>query len=271
MAKRLEGKTALITGAGSGMGRAMAQLFSAEGAQVVCADISGAQDAVAKEIGSAAVGVQADVSREDEVQAMVTAAEQAFGRIDVLVNNAGFGGARLPVHEQTTEEWDRVHGVNLRGVFFCLKYGITSMLQTGGGSVVNIASSSALVGWRHHGVYGAAKAGVVQLTKIAALDYAEHGIRVNAICPGTIWTGLVASSQLHVEPPSDAPRASGIPIDRWGLASEIATAALFLASDEAAYVTGTALPVDGGYAIGYPGTAAVPRAAAAAPKPASTG
>jgi NAD(P)-dependent dehydrogenase (short-subunit alcohol dehydrogenase family) len=267
---RLEGKTALITGGGSGMGRAMARLFSAEGAQVVCADISGAQDEVAEEIGSAAVGVHADVSREDEVHAMITAAEQAFGRIDVLVNNAGIGGARLPVHEQTTEEWDHVHGVNLRGVFLCLKHGVTSMLQTGGGSIVNIASSSALVGWRHHGVYGAAKAGVVQLTKITALDYAERGIRVNAICPGTIWTGLVPSSKLHAEPPPDAPRASGIPIDRWGLASEVASAALFLASDEAAYVTGTALPVDGGYAIGYPGTAGAQRAAASASKPAST-
>ncbi len=256
---RLKGKVAVITGAGSGMGKAMAVMFAAEGARVVCADISGRQDEVAATIGSAAVAVHADVADESQVQNMIVTAEREFGRLDILVNNAGFGGGLKPLHEQTTEHWDRVHGVNVRGVFFGMKHGVISMLKTGGGAIVNIASAVALVGWKGHGVYGAAKAGVIQMTKCAALDYAEQNIRVNAVCPGTTWTGLVKESEIHQVPPADAPVLPGIPMNRWGLASEIAAAALFLASDEASYITGTALPVDGGYAIGFSGTAAEQR------------
>jgi NAD(P)-dependent dehydrogenase (short-subunit alcohol dehydrogenase family) len=256
MAKRLEGKSCIITGAGSGMGKAMAELFAAEGAKLVLADISGNQEAVATAVGNGAVPVQCDVSREDEVRAMIAAAEKAFGRLDILCNNAGFGGGMAPLHEQTTENWDRVHATNLRGVFFGMKYGVISMLKTGGGAIVNTTSASGVVGWKHHSIYGAAKAGVNQLTRTAALDYAKDNIRVNAVVPGTIWTGLVEQSKTIPEPPEDGFRLPGIPMDRWGLASEIAAAALFLASDESSYTTGALLPVDGGYCIGFSGMGA---------------
>ena len=256
MNNRLEGKAAIVTGAGSGMGKAMAEMFAREGAKVICADISGAQDAVAAAIGEAATSVHADVSDEGDIQTMIAAAEEKFGRLDILVNNAGFGGGMKPLHEQTAADWDRVNAVNLRGVFLGMKYGVTSMLKTGGGSIVNISSASAVVGWKHHSIYGAAKAGVNQLTRAAALDYAKQGIRVNAVAPGTIWTGLVEASKTMPEPPGDGFRLPGIPLDRWGLASDIAAAALFLASDEANYVTGVILPVDGGYSIGFSGMGA---------------
>ena len=253
---RLQNKIAVITGAGSGMGKAMAELFSAEGAKVVLADISGKQDEVAASIGEAAVAVHCNVADEGDVQKMIATAEDRFGRLDILVNNAGFGGGMAPLHEQSTESWDRVHSVNIRGVFFCMKHGVISMLKTGGGSVVNVGSASAVVGWKGHSIYGAAKAGVHQMTRAAALDYAGQNIRVNAIAPGTMWTGLVPQSQTFSEPPPGVFRLAGIPMDRWGLASDIANAALFLASDEAAYITGVVLPVDGGYCIGFSGMGA---------------
>jgi NAD(P)-dependent dehydrogenase (short-subunit alcohol dehydrogenase family) len=253
---RLKGKVAVITGAGSGIGKVTAHRFADEGANVVCASISGSAIDVAAEIGDAAIGLRMDVSDEAAVQNLIAKAEEAFGRIDILVNNAGFGGGLKPLHEQTTETWDRVHGVNLRGVFFCMKYGIISMRRTGGGSIVNISSATALVGFKHHGVYGAAKAGVNQLTKVAALDYADDGIRVNAVCPGSIWTGLVPMSKRSPEPPPGVRRVPGVPMDRWGLSEEIASAALFLASDEASFITGTVMPVDGGYTIGFSGMGA---------------
>jgi len=256
MAGRLVNKVAVITGAGSGMGKATAELFVAEGAKVVCADISGKQNDVAAALGNAAVAVHADVSNEADIQNMIATAEQKFGRLDILVNNAGFGGGMKALHEQTTEAFDRIHATNIRGVFFGMKYGVISMMKTGGGTIVNIGSASGIVGWKHHSVYGAAKAGVHQLTKTGALDYAKYGIRVNAIAPGTIWTGLVEASKKYATPPPDAKRLPGIPLDRWGLASDIANAVLFLAGPESAYVTGVILPVDGGYCIGFSGMGA---------------
>jgi NAD(P)-dependent dehydrogenase (short-subunit alcohol dehydrogenase family) len=130
------------------------------------------------------------------------------------------------------------------------------MMKTGGGAIVNIGSASGVVGWKHHSIYGAAKAGVHHMTKAAALDYADNNIRVNAIAPGTMWTGLVEASKTIPEPPKDGFRLPGIPLDRWGLARDIANAALYLASDEANYVTGVILPVDGGYCIGFSGMGA---------------
>jgi len=253
---RLRNRIAVITGGGSGMGRAMAEVFVAEGAKVVCADISGRQDQVAASLGEAAVAVHANVALEADVQRMIATAEERFGRLDILVNNAGFGGGLMPLHEQTSESWDRIHAVNIKGVFFGMKYGVISMLKSGGGAIVNIASSAGLVGWKGHGVYGAAKAGVIQMTKCAALDYAANNIRANAVCPGTTWTGLVKQSEQYPEPPPGTFVLPGIPMNRWGLAREIAMAALFLASDEASYITGAAVPVDGGYAIGFSGMGA---------------
>ena len=266
MAGRLAGKIAVITGAGSGMGRAMAEIFSAEGARLVLGDISGNQDVVAAAVNAAhgggsdnspiAVGVHCDVGNEGDVRNMIAAAEQTFGKLDILCNNAGFGGPMAPLHEQTLDVWDKVHATNIRGTFLCMKYGITAMLKSGGGAIVNTGSASGVVGWKHHSVYGAAKAGVHQLTKIAALDYSDKNIRINAIAPGTMWTGLVEMSKTHAEPPAGAFVLAGIPMGRWGLARDIANAALYLASDEAAYVTGVTLPVDGGYCIGFSGMGA---------------
>jgi NAD(P)-dependent dehydrogenase (short-subunit alcohol dehydrogenase family) len=263
---RLEGKIAVITGGGSGMGRAMAEIFSAEGAKVVLADISGKQEQVAAAINEAAsasgtnevraVPVHCNVSIEEDVQNMIKAAEDNFGRLDILCNNAGFGGPMAPLADQTLADWDRVHDTNIKGPFLGMKYGIKSMLKTGGGAIVNTTSASGVVGWKHHSIYGAAKAGVNQLTKTGALDYSDKGIRINAIAPGTMWTGLVEASQQFAEPPEDFPMLAGIPLGRWGLAKDIAYAALYLASDEAAYVTGVILPVDGGYSIGFSGMGA---------------
>jgi NAD(P)-dependent dehydrogenase (short-subunit alcohol dehydrogenase family) len=253
---RLNDKIAIITGAGSGMGKAMAELFASEGAKVVCADISGDQDAVAAGIGDAALPIHCNVADEDDIKAMIAATEAKWGRIDILCNNAGFGGGMAPLHEQTPENWDRVHAVNIRGVFLCMKHGIVSMLKTGGGAIVNTGSASGVVGWKGHSIYGAAKAGVHQMTKAAALDYGTQGIRVNAIAPGTMWTGLVPQSKDNPEPPEGGWRLAGIPMDRWGTAMDIAHAALFLASDEANYITGVILPVDGGYCIGFSGMGA---------------
>jgi len=249
--ERLAGKVAVITGAGSGIGREMAQLFAREGARVVCADRNGSEEQTAAAIGSGAIAVHVDVAIGADVENLIGIAEATFGRIDVLCNNAGFGGPRMPLAEQTEENFDLVHSVNLKGVFFGMKYGIASMLRAGGGgSVVNTASATGLVGWKGHSIYAAAKAGVIQLTKCAALDYAGSGIRVNAICPGTTWTGLVPASAEHPLPPPDANPGFDIPLARWGLAAEQAAAALFLASEESSYITGVALPVDGGYVTG---------------------
>jgi NAD(P)-dependent dehydrogenase (short-subunit alcohol dehydrogenase family) len=253
---RLANKIAIITGAGSGMGKAMAEVFVREGAKVLLADISGEQDAVAASLGGAAVAVHCDVADEEQVRAVISTAEERYGRVDILCNNAGFGGGMAPLAEQTSENWDKIHSVNIRGVFLCMKYGIEAMLRAGGGSIVNTGSASAVVGWKGHSVYGAAKAGVHQMTKAAALDYAKARIRVNAIAPGTIWTGLVPQSKDVPEPPEDGFRLPGIPMDRWGKSLDIANAALFLASDEANYITGVVLPVDGGYAIGFSGMGA---------------
>jgi len=243
---RLEGKVAVITGASSGMGKAMAELFVEEGARVVCADVSGQQDNVASRLGEAAIAIQADVSVAANVEAMIELAEKEFGFLNVLVNNAGFGGGLKPLADFSEEHYQRVLAINLTGVFLGLKFGIPAIIRAGGGAVVNTASVSGLGGHLGHGVYGAAKAGVIQMTKSASLDYGPQGVRVNAICPGATWTGLVAASAGQPEPPTSAKPPYDVPLSRWGRASDIALAALFLASDEAAFVTGVALPVDGG-------------------------
>jgi NAD(P)-dependent dehydrogenase (short-subunit alcohol dehydrogenase family) len=249
---RLDGKVALITGAASGMGKKTAEVFVAEGAKLVLADRSREVDSVAEQLGDSAVAVHADVSVEEHVHRMIATAEEHFGKLDVLYNNAGFGGPIMPLHEQTNENWEMVFGTNLRGVFWGMKYGVEAMLRNGGGSIVNTASAAGLVGWKGHSVYGAAKAGVIQLTKAAALDYAADNIRANAICPGMFWTGLSKmardTSTVNEAPPANAyPPPKPVPLKRWGLAVEIANTALFLASDESSFITGVAIPVDGGF------------------------
>ena len=244
---RLANKVAVITGAGSGMGKSMAELFVKEGAKVVCADRSGNEAAVAASLGDDAVAVHADVAQSADVRRMINTAVERFGRLDVLCNNAGYGGPIVPFCEHTEENFDDIIAVNLKGVFLGMKYGIEAMLRSGGGSVVNTASMVGLVGWQGHGVYASAKGGVIQMTKCAAIDYAQSAVRVNAICPGVTWTGLVKQAAGLAVPPAGAPMPPGTPMNRWGLPTELAAAALFLASDEASFITGVALPVDGGY------------------------
>lgn len=245
MTGRLDGRVAVITGGASGIGRAMAELFHREGARVVVADISGEQETVAKQLGDGCLAVHADVTSAADVEAMITAAQSTYGRVDVLCNNAGIEGDPHPVGEHPEEAWKHVVDVNLNGVFLGMRYGIPAMLATGGGSVVNMASMAAMVAFPQRAAYTASKAGVVMLTKTAAVEYASAGVRVNAICPGVIRTPL--NEKL---PPEliDTVKAM-TPMARIADPDEVARVALFLASDDSSFVTGESIVVDGGYTL----------------------
>src|SRR5580692_6908052 len=227
------------------MGRASALLFAAEGARVVCADVSGYEKAAAAEIGRDAIAVHADVSQADDVKGMFAAAVDAFGRLDVVFNNAGIDSPHHPVDQTDDDLFDRLVAVNLRGVFFGIKYAVPALRAAGGGSIISTASAMGLVGRKGLAAYGATKGGVVALTMGAALDLAEYNIRVNAICPGMIYTGRAGAQPDNAAPVPD--RTLPFPLARWGKPTEIATAAVFLASEDSSFITGVALPVDGGY------------------------
>lgn len=240
---------ALVTGAGSGIGRAVALRLARDGARVACADVDEkAATRVADEIldaKGAAVAVAADVSLDADARRMVARAVDEWGRLDVAVNNAGVEGAQASVHEYPEAEWDRVIAVNLKGVWLGMRHEIPAMLANGGGAVVNVASVLGLVGFPGASAYAAAKHGVIGLTKSAALEYAKHGVRVNAVCPGFVETPMVTRVVDARE--GLRPRIVGThPIGRFGKPEEVADAIAFLASDAAAFVTGAALPVDGG-------------------------
>jgi NAD(P)-dependent dehydrogenase (short-subunit alcohol dehydrogenase family) len=249
---RLSGKVALITGGGSGMGRVAAQLFAGEGAHVVLTDVNDdAGQATASEIGDAAHYVHADVSREAEAEAMVAAAVDRFGRLDVLYNNAG---VMLPddgsVHATDESIWDITLGVNVKGVAFGCKYGIPAMLESGGGSIINVASFVAWLGAAtSQTAYTASKGAVLAMTREIAVEYARRGIRCNALCPGPIETPLLL--QLLSDEQKKQRRFVHIPMGRLGHAEELAKAALFLASDDSSYMTGSSLIVDGGITAAY--------------------
>lgn len=242
---RLEGKVAVVTGAGSGMGRAMVKLFCEQGAQVVAADVSGAQDGLAAEISEACVAISADVSKSADVRAMLDLAVERFGRLDVLCNNAGIQGPIADTADYDEDAFDQVIAVNLRGVFLGMKHAIPMMLATGGGSIVNTVSMAALVAFTGLSAYTASKGGAAMLTKLTAAEYAGRGIRVNAILPGAIDTGMTQGMPKAYIDGAVAATLMG----RIGEPIEIANLALFLASDESSFMTGTLIPVDGGYTL----------------------
>ena len=251
MGDSMKGKVALVTGAGSGIGRATSLLFAREGAKVMAVDLNEAP--VAETVGLIAgmggegSGVTADVSKAEDVQRMVSETVSRFGRIDAAFNNAGIHtGVRIPFHEYPEDEWDRVIGVNLKGVWLCIKYEAPAMLEQGGGAIVNTSSVAGLVAGQGTSAYTASKHGVAGLTKSAAMDYARQGIRVNAVAPGEITTpmmDLIISSNNF----SKAQKDEEQPIGRMGKPEEIAEVVVWLCTDAASYITGHVLPIDGGY------------------------
>ena len=252
---RLEGKVALITGAASGIGKESATLFADEGAAVVCVDVDeergrAVADGIA-EGGGRAVFQRADVSRSADCEAMVAAAERAFGRLDVLFNNAGIMDSRDGDAVATEEEvWDLTMAVNLKGVYLGCKHGIPALRRAGGGSVINTASFVALLGAATPQLaYTASKGGVLALSRELAVIHARESIRVNALCPGPLRTELLMKF-LDTEEKRQR-RLVHVPVGRFGEANEMARAALYLASDESSYVTGATFTVDGGITAAY--------------------
>jgi NAD(P)-dependent dehydrogenase (short-subunit alcohol dehydrogenase family) len=246
--RRLEGKRAIVTGGGAGIGRAIAQRLADEGARVLVADLDAdAADTVAAELGGDARGRRVDVTSEDDVAALVAAAVEAWGGLDVMVNNAGVGVAG-PVTETSGEDWARIMAVNLTGTFHGMKAAIPAMRESGGGSVVNIASVAAVVGVKDRAAYSASKGGIYALTRAAALDHIEEGVRVNCVCPGTVDTPWIGRITAGYEDPADA-RAqmqARQPHGRFVAPEEIAAMVAYLAADEAGSVIGAAMIVDGG-------------------------
>ena len=247
MAGLVEGRVALVTGGGSGIGRQACLVFSREGAQVVVCDVvlEGGEETVSqiRQAGGQAMFIQADVAQAAEVEAVVARTVETYGRLDCAYNNAGIAGRTARVADDSEQNWDRVLSINLKGVWLCLKYEIAHMLTQGSGAIVNTASDAGLIGLRRAGTYVASKHGVVGLTKTAALEYATSNIRVNAVCPGPIDTPMLRGASERV---IDA-MATAQPNGRLGQPREIAEAAVWLCSDAASFVTGHPMPVDGGY------------------------
>ena len=247
------GKVAFITGAGSGIGRATALAFADRGAAVSIADVSAeASRDVADEIvhaGGQALGLSCDVTSSTDVQTALQQTVEAFGRLDFAFNNAGIEQPPTPLADITEDQWQRVLDIDLRGVFLCMKYEIPLVLAAGGGAIINTSSGAGVKGFAGGGAYGAAKHGVIGLTRCAALDYAAANVRINAICPGIIETPMM--DRFSGGTPEGRERVIGQePVGRMGRPEEIASAVMWLCSDNAAFTVGHALVVDGGQTVG---------------------
>lgn len=245
---RLQGKIAIVTGGGGGIGRSTAILFSKEGAKVAVADIDSqlGEETVSliKEAGGEAIFVKTDVSDSDEIKELIEITTNSFGGLHIMFNNAGIGNSEVRSVDISEEEWDRVVDINLKGVFLGIKYAVPEIIKAGGGAIINTSSLLGLKGQKYVAPYNASKAGVVVLTQNAALEYGKYNIRVNAIAPGVIDTKIIDNWKQNDRKWPIISKANAL--GRIGTPDEVANAVLFLASDEASFVTGATLSVDGG-------------------------
>jgi NAD(P)-dependent dehydrogenase (short-subunit alcohol dehydrogenase family) len=244
------GKVAIVTGAASGIGRAAARLFARHGASVVVSDVDAEGGAETVQLieseGGKATFVLCDIARPQQVRVLVDATIERFGRLDYACNNAGIEGEQCPTAECSEENFDRIISVNLRGTWLCMKHEIPRMLETGGGSIVNVSSIAGLIGLAGIPAYAASKHGMNGLTKTAALEYAKQNIRVNAVCPGAILTPMI-DRFTHFESAAAEDLAAKHPLGRMGRPEEVAEAIVWLCSDAASFVTGHIMAVDGGF------------------------